>query len=296
MKKQKGITLIVLVVTIIVLLIIAGATIAILTGDSGILKKGEESANKTDKQTATEIMNLKITNAQMQCYAETQKMPNLQYLADRLCEDLDKDIEYVRLKEKEVATIERIKISSEEDTILTKLKEYSYEFEIDSELKLASVDGIKVADKNTEKIEQLENEIKELKKMCQNLKSEPAQPVGTVISYMGNNAPDGYLACNGQTYNISEYTSLAEQIKKEFGRYNYYGGNGTTTFATPNLIGKFLKGSNTAGVGEEAGLPNITGSHTAYSWGDRFYWGRFHPERYQEEINSLIIQAKTGII
>ena len=39
MNKQKGITLIALVITIIVLLILAGISIATLTGENGILKK-----------------------------------------------------------------------------------------------------------------------------------------------------------------------------------------------------------------------------------------------------------------
>ena len=37
LQKEKGITLIALVVTIIVLLILAGVTIAALSGDNGIL-------------------------------------------------------------------------------------------------------------------------------------------------------------------------------------------------------------------------------------------------------------------
>ncbi len=43
MKKQgnKGITLIALVITIVVLLILAGVTIAVLTGDNRNLKKSE---------------------------------------------------------------------------------------------------------------------------------------------------------------------------------------------------------------------------------------------------------------
>ena len=47
MKKQTGITLIALVITIIVLLILAGVTIATLTGDNGILKKVGEAKNNT---------------------------------------------------------------------------------------------------------------------------------------------------------------------------------------------------------------------------------------------------------
>lgn len=43
MKKQKGITLIALVITIIVLLILAGISIATLTGENGILRKDKYS-------------------------------------------------------------------------------------------------------------------------------------------------------------------------------------------------------------------------------------------------------------
>ncbi len=73
-------------------------------------------------------------------------------------------------------------------------------------------------------------------------------PVGTVISYMGSvTPPDGYLSCDGSIYNISEYPKLAEQFKAGLGSYNYYGGDGTTTFAVPDLRGEFLRGTGTNG-------------------------------------------------
>ena len=62
---------------------------------------------------------------------------------------------------------------------------------------------------------------------------------------MGNNAPDGYLKCDGTEYKINDYKNLAEQIKKEFGSYNYFGGDGTITFAVSNLQGEFLRGTGT---------------------------------------------------
>ena len=81
---------------------------------------------------------------------------------------------------------------------------------------------------------------------------------GTVISYMGTNPPEGYLACDGKTYNISEYNTLAENIKKEFGNYNYFGGDGKKTFGVPDLRGEFLRGAGTAdrdtGTGEDVGI------------------------------------------
>ena len=46
-KEQKGVTLIALVITIIVLLILAGVSIAMLTGDNGILTKASNS-NETN--------------------------------------------------------------------------------------------------------------------------------------------------------------------------------------------------------------------------------------------------------
>ncbi len=42
-KERRGVTLIALVITIIVLLILAGVTIAMLTGDNGIISKSNAS-------------------------------------------------------------------------------------------------------------------------------------------------------------------------------------------------------------------------------------------------------------
>ena len=56
---NKGITLVALVVTIIVLLILAGVTITSLLGDDGIIKKAGEAANAMNVaiQTEQEEMN-----------------------------------------------------------------------------------------------------------------------------------------------------------------------------------------------------------------------------------------------
>ena len=48
-KSNKGITLIALVITIIVLLILAGVTIAALSGDNGILTRTKEAKEKTEQ-------------------------------------------------------------------------------------------------------------------------------------------------------------------------------------------------------------------------------------------------------
>ena len=46
-KANKGITLIALVITIIVLLILAGVSIAMLTGENGILAQATNAREKT---------------------------------------------------------------------------------------------------------------------------------------------------------------------------------------------------------------------------------------------------------
>ena len=55
-QTQKGITLLVLVVTIIVLLILAGITIGALTGENGIIKNARESKEQTEIANEKEIL------------------------------------------------------------------------------------------------------------------------------------------------------------------------------------------------------------------------------------------------
>ncbi len=59
-NKEKGITLIALVITIIVLLILAGVAIAILTGDNGVLTKAASAKDKTERAEVIENAKLDI--------------------------------------------------------------------------------------------------------------------------------------------------------------------------------------------------------------------------------------------
>ena len=84
-------------------------------------------------------------------------------------------------------------------------------------------------------------------------------PVGTILTFMGTIPPTDYLACDGIIYNIDDYPLLAEHIKIQFGRYDYFGGDGTTTFAVPDLRGEFLRGTGTnshtnQGSGDSVGV------------------------------------------
>ena len=63
MMKEKGITLIALVITIIVLLILAGVSIAMLTGQNGILTQAQNAKTTTDNKSAEEKVKLAVMGA-----------------------------------------------------------------------------------------------------------------------------------------------------------------------------------------------------------------------------------------
>ena len=65
LKEKSGITLIALVITIIVLLILAGVSIAMLTGDNGILAQAKEAKEVTEEAEKKEIKDLAQIEANM---------------------------------------------------------------------------------------------------------------------------------------------------------------------------------------------------------------------------------------
>ena len=64
-RKEKGITLVALVVTIIVLIILAGVTINIVLDQNGIIEKTKEAKNKTEQASDIEKIRLAILEAQI---------------------------------------------------------------------------------------------------------------------------------------------------------------------------------------------------------------------------------------
>ena len=63
LKRNKGITLIALVVTIIVLLILAGISISMLTGQNGILTNASKAKNETGDAQIEEKVKLSVGDA-----------------------------------------------------------------------------------------------------------------------------------------------------------------------------------------------------------------------------------------
>lgn len=98
-----------------------------------------------------------------------------------------------------------------------------------------------------------------------------SNPVGTIIAVAYTGVPEGYMHCNGAAVSRSTYAALFSAIGTTYGT-----GNDSTTFNLPNLMNRFIEGSNTAGTVLAAGLPNITGHFsTALEWSQARYDGAF---------------------
>lgn len=95
-KKQQGITLIALAVTIIVMLILAGVTIAALTSESGIINQANTAKEtnkvaKTEEEARLEYSNL-ILEKQMDGHGETTELSDvIERLEENGYETVEKD-------------------------------------------------------------------------------------------------------------------------------------------------------------------------------------------------------------
>lgn len=87
-KRNKGITLIALVITIIVLLILAGVTIAMVLGQDGIFKKAEEAKRLTTISQEKEIISLGMANIKV-ANLETMILENEQVKASQLQSEIE---------------------------------------------------------------------------------------------------------------------------------------------------------------------------------------------------------------
>ena len=85
--------------------------------------------------------------------------------------------------------------------------------------------------------------------------------VGSVTAFASNSTPTGYLLCDGRAVSRTKYANLFRKIGTTYGA-----GDGSTTFNLPNLVNRFVEGSNASGQYINAGLPNITGGHGAWNY------------------------------
>ena len=126
LKQNNGITLIALVITIVVLLILAGVTIAMLTGENGILGKATTAKSKNDESSVEEKIKLSVMYAKMNTNGDTAI--NLGELKSELEKNFNNDVD----------------IQGEENTLPWIVASNGYSFEITENGEVKKIDGISI--------------------------------------------------------------------------------------------------------------------------------------------------------
>lgn len=139
-KKQNGFTLIALVITIIILLILAGITISTLTGENGILSKANLAGEETKKKQYEEILKLMANGLR----------------ADKITNNWDSKT-YLDEFEKEVPKEEKLKeaqINRKNDTTIYIITKEKFVYKItENEIKFNGIyNGIKPPDLQTSNV------------------------------------------------------------------------------------------------------------------------------------------------
>ena len=77
-RKQRGITLIALIITIIVLLILAGVSISLVVGDNGVLTQSQNAKKKTEEANAIEEISMAWSSIYTDYLVDSSANPNIQ--------------------------------------------------------------------------------------------------------------------------------------------------------------------------------------------------------------------------
>lgn len=86
-KKERGITLVALVVTIVVLLILASVSISMVLGNNGIVTKAKETQTAQDKAYAEDVIESGLKAVQIEVLSNTlptDKTANVAYVVEKI--------------------------------------------------------------------------------------------------------------------------------------------------------------------------------------------------------------------
>lgn len=136
-KQNRGITLIALVITIIILLIIVGISIAMLRGNNSILQKTVQAKERNDYSSAYEMIKLKIQEANV----EYEKICTLEELEKFLSKENEVEIlvtQYNKIAKK-VEGLEDYQIGELKNIVVNVLEYTKYYFLIGENCKITHV-------------------------------------------------------------------------------------------------------------------------------------------------------------
>ena len=90
-KKERGLTLIALIVTIIVMIILAGITISVISGNSGIIDQAQLSKNKSGRQEIIEKARVEISDLVVENVGTDVTKNQLKEILDKYFENVPDD-------------------------------------------------------------------------------------------------------------------------------------------------------------------------------------------------------------
>ena len=204
-KSTKGITLIALVVTIIILLLLAGVSIAMLTGNNGILTQGQRAKEETRIAGVEEVVKLykqgKYIDSTTGSVTENanEMLENLKGQKLVSEDEIDRENEIITIKRKDGSIAKEIQYGM---VTITISKTPENEKAVRVTLKVESVEGTKALNVNSQEdmenfLNKSEDEKKELirniypkaiNKMTKNDENPTNfKTLNDVISYLANN-------------------------------------------------------------------------------------------------------------
>ena len=220
-RLEKGITLISLVITIILLLILAGVSIAILTGDNGLLERARIARENTEKAEYKEIIRM----AQTEENITTDRLRGKETKLNGIAEILNKD---KKLGEGTGTQITKEYQDKENPRLVIKTKEdWVY---------IVTVDGIEELGKVEENIP-LDIEIKngDIKYLC-----DPDYWTNTDVEVSLNIEKEEYKEFNIQySYDLKTWKDYTEKLVVEKNKEIYSrlstGASVSKSYATGNV-------------------------------------------------------------
>lgn len=116
-KEQKGITLVALVITIIVLLILAGVSISLVVNEGGVLNKAQGAVKSTEEATVSQEIQLSVAEAQMaymDAWTKDQSVDRMTYYKDikyytNNCASVNKAAGSLKVEEYPEETVDGVK-------------------------------------------------------------------------------------------------------------------------------------------------------------------------------------------
>jgi len=222
-KNTRGITLIALIIAIIVLLILAGISISMITGEEGILQKVNEAKEEDEKARVTEELRLKIAEAITVLIGERKEELTIvnvaKYLQDKYKNtNIEMTIIYEFEKTADITITDSS--NSDSDPISAIIQFEGWEFKLKDDLKIDENHTKKIGE--PEKPEEPEEEILPTG-LIELLDLEKVQKIKVVASY--EDGIDEIKVLKGEdiiktlTYTDNSTTKEEEiEIVTEFGK------------------------------------------------------------------------------